>query len=437
MNLLALLFSVLLALVGWLSTDSGEAGTALAVAGVVVSNRRRLQDEASKIHSDIEALRSAAPESDQEQADNLGRLGELEARADAIAAELERENATDARLSRLRTAASNAAEHRGAGEGEQAKAPQLAQFGRSTYSDEARLLRVSQYLRGLRDGTVNARALSETGSAGAGPEFNPPVDLYNEVINVINRQSLGAQLAFTINTNSRTVDVPKLGAVTADFVAENTAPPGQDPTTSKATLTVYDAKAEVDVSNNLLDDSPIDVANYVTQFIGNAFAKFTDTVWLQGHVANSIAGLYAGISAGRKATVAAGSTISAANVGAVIGSIDPMVMGDFAWVVSAAGWGQLLALEGTRFVQPMVGGGAPGMSVWGVPVYKTDCLPANVLAVYGAYRMTTAVAMRKELAVVPLREIKARENQTVFLAHGRFGLANHDPSFAGAILQGT
>jgi HK97 family phage major capsid protein len=402
-----------------------------------VSNRRRLQDEASKIHADIEALRSASPASDQEQADNLGRLGELEARADAVSAELERENATDERLARMTRAASNAADRRGSDEGDQAKAQQLAQFGGSRYSDEARLLRVSQYLRGLRDGTVNARALSETGSAGAGPEFNPPVDLYNEIVNIINRQSIGAQLATTIATNSRTVDVPKLGLVTADFVAENTAPTAQDPTTSKVTLTVFDAKAEVDISNNLLDDSPLDVAGYVTQAIGNGFAKFADTVWLQGHVGNSIAGLYAGITAGRKATVAAGSTISAANVGAVIGSIDPMVMGDFAWVVSAAGWGQLLALEGTRFVQPMVGGGAPIPTVWGVPVYKSDLLPANVLAVYGAFKMTTAIAMRKELSVVPLREIRARENQTVYLAHGRFGLANHDPSFAGAILQGT
>jgi HK97 family phage major capsid protein len=402
-----------------------------------VSNRRKLQDEASKIHTDIEALRAAAPESDQEQADNLGRLGELEARADSIAVELERENATDARLARLRTAASNVAEHRGSDDPEKAKAAQIERFGKSNYSDEARLLRVSQYLRGLRDGTVQARALSETGSAGAGPEFNPPVDLYNEIVNIINRQSIGAQLATTIATNSRTVDVPKLGLVTADFVAENTAPTAQDPTTSKVTLTVFDAKAEVDISNNLLDDSPLDVAGYVTQAIGNGFAKFADTVWLQGHVGNSIAGLYAGISAGRKATVAAGANISAANVGTVIGSIDPLVMGDFAWVVSAAGWGQLLALEGTRFVQPMVGGGAPTMSVWGVPVYKSDLLPANVLAVYGAFKMTTAIAMRKELSVVPLREIRARENQTVYLAHGRFGLANHDPSFAGAILQGT
>lgn len=402
-----------------------------------VSNRRRLQDEASMIHADIEALRSASPASDQEQADNLGRLGELEARADAVSAELERENATDERLARMTRAASNAADRRGSDEGEQAKALQVERFGRSNYSDEARLLRVSQYLRGLRDGTVQARALSETGSAGAGPEFNPPVDLYNEIVNIINRQSIGAQLATTIATNSRTVDVPKLGLVTADFVAENTAPTAQDPTTSKVTLTVFDAKAEVDISNNLLDDSPLDVAGYVTQAIGNGFAKFADTVWLQGHVGNSIAGLYAGITAGRKATVAAGSTISAANVGAVIGSIDPMVMGDFAWVVSAAGWGQLLALEGTRFVQPMVGGGAPIPTVWGVPVYKSDLLPANVLAVYGAFKMTTAIAMRKELSVVPLREIRARENQTVYLAHGRFGLANHDPSFAGAILQGT
>ena len=440
MNPLALFIALLALALGAIDTETGVAGAALASAAFLAvpgSNRRRLVDEAAKISADIEALRSATPESEQETADIVGRIDELAKRADAINAELERENALDARLASLRKNVTGAAEPRGNDGHEQRSQEPGVQFGRRQVSDEARLLRVAQYLRGLRDGTIHARALSETGSAGAGPEFNPPADLYAEVVNVINRMSLGAQLAFTINTNSRTVDVPKLGLVTADFVAENTAPTAQDPTTSKATLTVYDAKAEVDISNNLLDDSPIDVAGFVTQTIGNAFAKFTDTVWLQGHVANSIAGLYAGISAGRKATVAAGSTISAANVGAVVGSVDPMVNGEFAWVVSGAGWGQLLALEGTRFVQPMVGGGAPVPTVWGVPVYKSDVLPANVLAVYGAFRMTTAVAMRKELSVVPLREIKARENQTVFLAHGRFGLANHDPSFAGAILQGT
>lgn len=398
------------------------------------SNRRKLQDEAAKIYAEIEALRNATPEGEQEQLDNLSYLAELETRADSVAVDLERENATDARLSRLLTVAANPAEHRGS-ESVERQATEMTQFGNRKHDNEARLLRISQHLRGLRDGTINSRALSETGAAGTGPEFNPPVDLYNEIVNVINRQSLGAQLATVISTNSRTVDVPKLGLVTADFVAENTAPTSQDPTTSKVTLTVFDAKAEVSISNNLLDDSPLDVASYVTQAIGNGFAKFTDTVWLQGHAGNSIAGLYAGIAAGRKVTVAANATISAANVGAIIGSIDPMVLGDFAWVVSAAGWGQLLALEGSRFVSPLLGGSAPAMTVWGVPVYKSDLLPATVLAIYGAYKMTTAVALRKELSVVPLREVKARENMTVFLAHARLGLANHDPSFAGAILQ--
>jgi HK97 family phage major capsid protein len=402
-----------------------------------VSNRRRLQDEASKIHADIEALRAAAPESDQEQADNLGRLGELEARADAIAVDLERENATDARLSRLRTAASNAAEHRGSGEGEKREPIQLARFGGGQVSDEARSLRISGYLRDLRDGRIQPRALSEIGSAGTGVEFSPVADLYTDVVNMINRVSTAANVALTLNTNSTTVKVPKLGLVTADFVGSMTAPTPQDPTTSVATLTVYDAKAEVDIENNLLDDSPIDVASIVTQSIANAYAKFTDVTMFQGHSGNSIAGLYAGISAGRKRTVAVGGNISATDIGVVLGSVDPMVAGGFSWVVSGAGWGQLCALEGGRFVQPMVGGGGLLGSIWGVPVYKTDTLPANILAVYGAFKMTTAIAMRSEMSITPLRELKAREGQTIFLAKSRFGLANHDPSFAGAIVQAT
>jgi HK97 family phage major capsid protein len=436
MNPLALLFAVLLAVAGWLSTDSGEAGAALAVAGVVVSNRRRLQDEAAKIHSEIEALRSAAPESDQEQADNLGRLGELEARADSIAAELERENATDARLSRLRTAASNAAEQRGSGEGEKPEQARLASFGNGLLSDEARAIRIGQYFRDLRDGRTQVRTLAEGGSAGVGPEFNPVTDLYSEVVNIINRTSLAAAVAFTLNTTSNVVKVPKLGLVTADFVASTTAPTPQDPTTSAATLTVYDAKVEVDIENNLLNDSPIDVAGVVTQAIGNAYAKFTDSVMFAGHSGNSIAGLYAGISAGRKRTVAAGGVVSAQDIGVIMGSVDPMVAGGFSWVVSGAGWGQLCALEGGRYVVPMVGGNGLLGTVWGVPVYKTDTLPSPVLGIYGAFRMTTALAFRKELTITPLRELLARQNTTAFLSHARFGLANHDPSYAGAFIQG-
>jgi HK97 family phage major capsid protein len=442
MNPLAFLLAVLFAFAGWLSTDSGEAGASLAVAGLVVSNRRRLQDEASKIHADIEALRSAAPESDQEQADNLGRLGELEARADSIAQELERENATDARLARLRTAASNAAEHRGSGGSENGERPQLESFGNVRISDEARAHRVGSWLRDLRDGRASSqelpdvRTLSEGGSAGSGPEFGPATELYSEVVNMINRQSLAAAVAFTLNTNATTVSVPKLGLVTADFVNSLTAPTAQDPTTSAVTLNVYDAKVQVDIENNLLNDSPIDVAGIVSQATANANAKFMDSVMFAGHAGKSIAGLYAGISSGRKRTVAAGGNISATDIGVVMGSVDPMVAGGFSWAVSGAGWGQLCALEGGRYVVPMVGGNGLLGTIWGVPVYKTDTLPSTVLAVYGAFRMTTAIAMRKELSITPLRELKALQNTTVFLAHTRFGLANHEPAYAGAIIQG-
>lgn len=452
---LALLALFALAVVAVCGPDSSVVGLALAVPAALLAvpaggKRRRLTDEAAKIHSDLSALRLVEPSTEEESATLAGRVDELAKRADVVAGELEREAALDLRMSRMVVAGGGDGcdplqVPRGVHSGGEKRANRLTRFGKphEFESDEA-AESVGKLLRGLRDGRQteirygDAEIRDGWSNAGTatGAEYGPVTDLYNRVINKLNYSSKALQLAFVKNTNSNRVSLPKPGAVTFDFIDENTAATAQTPATSAATLNVYDARGEVGISNNLLDDSPIDVAMEFSDFAALGAAQFIDNVWLSGHSAKSIGGLYAGVSAGRKTTVPVGTTMLPTHLQATVGAISPLVPQDqLAWVVSPAGWGQLLTAG--NYIAPLIGGQAPVPQVWGAPVHRVAALPTNVLALYGNFNFTTAIAARKDLTITPLREVRARENMTVFLFIQRFGLLNHAPEYCAAILQGT
>lgn len=454
MNPLALFVALLALVLGAFDTETGVAGAALASAvAVAVPNggtRRRLTDEAAKIHADLTILRSAEPKDETEATAMAARVDELAKRADEITSLIERENHLDSILAKSRATVGDGCDPlvipRGVHSSTTpASLRKLSRFGRahefeSDDQAEAIGLMLRDLAKGKRDdirytGAEKRDGWSNAGTA-TGAEYGPVTDLYNRVINKLNYSSKAMQLAFVKNTNSNRVSLPKPGAVTFDFIDENTAATAQTPATSAATLSVFDARGEVGISNDLLDDSPIDVAMEFADFAALGCAKFIDSVWLSGHVGKSIAGLYAGVSAGRKVTVAAGSTISAQNLQACVGSIDPLVPQDnLSWVVSGAGFGQLLTAG--NYIPPVIGSAQPVPQVWGAPVYKVAALPANVLALYGNFSFTTAIAARKDLTITPLREVRARENMTVMLFITRFGLLNHAPEYCAAIIQGT
>ena len=105
------------------------------------------------------------------------------------------------------------------------------------------------------------------------------------------------------------------------------------------------------------------------------------------------------------------------------------------FIDTLAGYGQLLTAG--NYIAPLIGSETPVPQVWGAPVHRVAALPTNVLALYGNFNFTTAIAARKDLTITPLREVRARENMTVFLFIMRFGLLNHAPEYCAAIIQGT
>lgn len=455
MNPLVLFVALLALVLGAIDAETGVTGAALATAAVLAvpaSNRRRLTDEAAKIHSDLTALRSAEPKDADEAAAMAARVDELAKRADEVAGEIERENKLDAIMARGRAAVGDGCDplniprgvHSSVGGGEKRR---LTRYGKPhDFDSDDQAESVGRMIADIAKGrrsqldVVNGKIESRDGWSNAGTntgsDYAPVTDLHNKVINKLNYQSKALQLAFVKNTTSNKIAVPKPGAVTFDFIDELTAATPQTPATSSATVSVFDARGEVGISNNLLDDSPIDVAMEFADFAALGAAKFVDNVWLSGHTGKSIAGLYAGVAAGRKFTVAAGSTIQPSHLQSCVGAIDPLVPFDqVAWVTSGAGFGQLLTAG--NYIPPVMGSERPVPQVWGAPVYRVASLPTNVLALYGNFNFTTAIAARKDLTITPLREVRARENMTVMLLIMRFGLVNHAPEYCAAIIQGV
>ena len=407
-------------------------------------NKLRLaQDEIATLLPQIEALRSvdAADDKDGAAQEALDRHMK---RADELANVIDRENAIEARLASARQRITADSEPRSIVE-RSAKKPVLGVKSLHDFESQEAAETAGLYLRGLRDGR-QYRASSGLGETvgtvasgaytAAGAEY-VPIELYGSVINRIKYQSVAMQVASVFPAVTNRITLPKVGDAQASFVAEGAASTDQTISTSGVTVNVLEMRVSVPVSNSLLDDSPIDVAALVSERFGLAYAKAIDSTWLSGDSSVSIGGLCAGISAGNTTTVAANARTTAANLASAIGQVDPFVS-NTCWLVSAAGWADLFNVAAGQIGTMVFGGTTPVPTIWGTPVFKVKGLPSNVLAVYGDFQFTSAVAIKPSgLQISAARELLIRQNATLFVGVQRIGVSNHAPEYASMIVKGT
>lgn len=402
-------------------------------------NKLRLaQDEISALIPQIENLRNVDPSDDKDGA-AAAALERALTRADELNAVVERENAIEARLSAARSKLSNVSdsEPRAAVEkGEVTSDRADIRSGVKAFSSAKAAAVVGGYLRQLYTGEI--RAMGETSSTydAKGAEY-VVTELYNAIVNRLQYASVGLQLATVIRPAGAKINFPKVGDATASFVAEGTATTDQDLSTSAADLTLYEMRASVAVSRSLLEDSPIDVAGLVAERFALAYAQKFDAVWLGGNASSpSITGLAGAVAAGNTITVGASAATSLANLADVVGKIDETVMGTASWVVSRAGFVDLMKIWSAQQTTMTVGGGRVVPTVFGAPVYIVKGLPSTTLALYGDFAMSTVVGIKDSgLEIEAGREILMRNRQVLYVANTRFGVANHAPEFVGRLAK--
>jgi HK97 family phage major capsid protein len=405
-----------------------------------MSKRRQLQDEAARITEEIVTLRAAgdACTDAAEQATIAERLSALAKRSDELLPELEREDALDAKLKNLRKAVDNSSDSRDAIKAEKAEVRQPRSIMGEVrgFSDRDAAAKVGVYLRQLVTGEV--RAMGETSPTydAKGVDFVMG-ELYGAIVNRLQYSSVGLQLASIYTPNSDRITVPKVGEATVSIVAEGSATTDQDLTTSGAEVRLYEHRASIALSRSLLEDSPIDIAGLVAERFALAYAKQIDSVWLGGNASSpSITGLAAAVAAGNTITVGASAATTANNLADVVGKVDEAAMGTSVWVCSRAGWVDLMKLWAAQQTTAVVGNGRVVPTIMGAPVYLVKGLPSTTLALYGDFKMASAIAVKSSgLEIDVARELLIRNRQVLYVASQRLGVNNHDAQYVGRLAK--
>lgn len=390
--------------------------------------RQKLQDEAATLTAQIEELRSIEPQGDDEIASVQDRLSQAEARCEQITRDLETENALDAKVKALRSVVVDACESRSVIE-KPAPKKEIATVNVRHFADASEARAAGLYLRSLARGEF--RAMGETSPTydEKGAEL-VPAELYGSIINVMSRQSVAARVAFVVNTISNRITLPKLGDATAAFYSEAAEGNLTDIATEGVTVNLFGIRSLSAISNDLIEDSVVDVAAMFAGACGNAFAAKVDYAWLQGDETAGIDGLVGEVD--QSVAVASANATTAAALAELVGLVDPLAA-NTAWVVSPAGYGALLAANAATGAAMIADAMAP--TVFGRPVYVTTGLPTGTLALYGDFSMSSAVAVKPSgLRVEALRETRAIYDQTVFVGKQRIGIANHAPAYVAKLV---
>lgn len=246
-------------------------------------------------------------------------------------------------------------------------------------------------------------------------------EMYRGILNVINYESVAAKLATWLQVGTNGMYVP-LGEdiQEADFYEENCEILPIKPNTKRATLDLKKMGARAQVSNELMEDAYVSVAQVVTRTIGNAFAKKLDKTLIQGDAKIGFAGIVPSIPAGQTITTAAAGKVTIDEIASVIGKVDPMA-GNRVWLVSDEGWTKVMGLAagaiGVNVTQGVT------QTIFGSPVIKTSLLPAKTYAVYGDFSMAAAIGYKRGLTIRSSWERAIEYDQTVFVGTARYAFA--------------
>jgi len=246
-------------------------------------------------------------------------------------------------------------------------------------------------------------------------------EMYRGILNVINYESVAAKLATWLQVGTNGMYVP-LGEdiQEADWYEENCEILPIKPNTKRATLDLKKMGARAQVSNELMEDAYVSVAQVVTRTIGNAFAKKLDKTLIQGDAKIGFAGIVPSIPSGQTVTTAAAGKVTIDEIASVIGKVDPMA-GNRVWLVSDEGWTKVMGLAagaiGVNVTQGVT------QTIFGSPVIKTSLLPAKTYAVYGDFSMAAAIGYKRGLTIRSSWERAIEYDQTVFVGTARYAFA--------------
>jgi len=270
--------------------------------------------------------------------------------------------------------------------------------------------------------------------------YTVPTELVNQLL-YLTETSVGTarKIANVVRMGGDTRSYPRKTAIPAFApVAENGTVAEVDVNLDQVRLTAKKFGRIIAASNELLEDSAINIADMVATSFREMYDRIIDTCYFNGTGASNTAGILGLTSALPSAAYINGAgnwgAITTANFNTVLGSLENVDNSRIAMVCSRQFYHQvMLRLEkGLNQFKDLAGAGTGGADAMflGYPVYFAQIMPtatgSTVRSCYiGDFQAATMIGERRDLAILGSSEAGFTSDSYKWRATTRFDVAIH------------
>jgi HK97 family phage major capsid protein len=305
-------------------------------------------------------------------------------------------------------------------------------------------------LQWCKDANVDVRSLGEGVNSQGGVFVNDEV--LNEVIVLVEQYGSFAANARNVNMASDTLIVPRrVGGLQAYFIGENTTITDSDASWDRVQLVAKKCAVSNRISSELLQDSVLNISDYITTEISRSLALLTDRVGFVGNGSGQDGGIVGACTKIDDGTHTA-SVVTAATggTGALTLTIDDLVAtaarlpvyarSSAKWFCSPAVFSATVQRLGLSNQGKLAGGNtsanlsdAPDLRLLGYPVVFVHTMssalgadPGVIKFLLGDLQLSTMYAVRRGLQIKTSVDRYAELDQTLIVCTTRFDACTHD-----------
>lgn len=316
---------------------------------------------------------------------------------------------------------------------------------------KAALLKDQNAARWCADhGVIDSRALSE-GVNSAGGLFSAE-EVLNEVIVLVEQYGAFPANARNLQMKSDTLVIPRrVGGLAAYFIGENTSVPDSDASWDRVQLVAKKCAVANRMSSEVLEDSVLNLGDYITGEIARSVAELVDTVGFVGNGSGAHGGMVGVATKINDGTHTAGVvTAAAGNTGALTLDVDDLIATagrlplyartNAKWYVNPAVFAASVQRLGLVNNVGLAGGNTAAnlaagaeMRLLGYPVVFVHTLssvvgadPGVVKLLFGDLSLSSYYATRRGLTLKTSTERYAELDQTLIVATTRFDCVTAD-----------
>lgn len=300
------------------------------------------------------------------------------------------------------------------------------------------------------NGVAESRALSESVNAQGGVFVTEEV--LNEIIVLVEEYGAFPQFARNIEMKSDTLVIPRrTGGLRAYFIGENTSIADSDAAWDRVQCVAKKAAVSNRMSSEILEDSVLGLADYITGEISRSIAELIDTVGFVGTGIADHGGIIgactkivdgnhdAGVVTASTGNTGA-STLDVDDFVAAVGRLPLYARGNAAWYCSPAVFAASVQRLGLVNNVGLAGGNTASnlaapteLRLLGYPVRFVHTMsnsisadPGAVKFLFGDLSMGSIYATRRGLNLKTSADRYAELDQTLIVATTRFDCVTHD-----------